>query len=495
MNLFFILEILSFTLFALLLSYYLYTNLQWYSYKLKRVVINHHKWHWHILYFILPLSLYYFIDTLFLIYFYLAYLPSMFMWYKRLDKKLIFTSRVQRFFALFALFLLLESILCLNIDECQIFSILLPLIFALAISHTLESILLKKYTKIAKNKLHSLDSMKIITITGSFGKTSLKNFTAQILSSRYKVYATPRSVNTFAGVVADINRSLSAFTEIYIVEAGARVGGDIEEISQLVEHHYAILGKIGEQHIEYFKTIENITNTKCEIFGSNRLKKAFIYDENLGLKNFWEAVSRSSQLFAKSGEYDLFPGEIREKSATLEGLSFELKIEDRFVKFECDLLGEFNISNISAAIFVALEFGIEIDEIISCVKALKPIPHRLQKMVQNGKTIIDDSYNGNIDGMLEGIRLSSLHKGRKVIVTPGLVESNDEQNIELAKNIDRVFDLAIITGELNSKILSSNIQKIQKIILKDKKSLENVLKGSTREGDLILFANDAPSYI
>lgn len=97
--------------------------------------------------------------------------------------------------------------------------------------------------------------------------------------------------------------------------------------------------------------------------------------------------------------------------------------------------------------------------------------------------------------MLEAFRLCALHTGRRIVVTPGLVESSKEQNERIAREIDSLFDIAIITGELNSKILASNISNAQKIILKDKANLNRVLAHSTRSGDLILFANDAPNFI
>ncbi|WP_439749645.1 glutamate ligase domain-containing protein, partial [Helicobacter japonicus] len=114
----------------------------------------------------------------------------------------------------------------------------------------------------------------------------------------------------------------------------------------------------------------------------------------------------------------------------------------------------------------------------------------------NEKLILDDSFNGNLKGMKEAIRLSSLYNGRKIIVTPGIVESTPEANIELAQAIDEVFDIAIITGELNSKILREHIHRAQILILKDKAAaLEDMLKSCTQPHDLVLFSNDAPSYI
>ena len=135
------------------------------------------------------------------------------------------------------------------------------------------------------------------------------------------------------------------------------------------------------------------------------------------------------------------------------------------------------------------------EEIQRAVKRIEPIPHRLNKIQTNQKLIIDDGFNGNLKGMQEAIRLASLYQGRKIIVTPGIVESTQEANIALARSIDEVFDIAIITGELNSKILSSHIHNTQKIILKDKSMLEDMLKSCSQPNDLVLFSNDAPSYI
>ena len=112
-----------------------------------------------------------------------------------------------------------------------------------------------------------------------------------------------------------------------------------------------------------------------------------------------------------------------------------------------------------------------------------------------GKIILDDGYNGNIDGMLEGIRLCSLHEGRKVIVTPGLVESTDELNLKLINAINEVFDMVIVTGALNAQLFEKNLKVHNKIMLANKAVLTEVLGSQTKAGDIILFANDAPNFI
>ncbi|MFP4332339.1 MAG: Mur ligase family protein [Campylobacterales bacterium] len=472
--------LVSHIFFAFLIFLYTYTNLQWYGYRVSRVLFKHHKIHWHILYFLLPVVVYCFAYDYFVFYLYLIYAPALLIWYFRLDKKLVFTGRIIRALLIFSTLIAGGDVVCFLLFDCGFYPVIPPLIFTVVITSLLEKTLLVKYAKLAKEKLESMPKLRIVAITGSYGKTSMKNFIAHMLQDSFRVYSTPRSVNTFAGIVADINNNLKDDVEFYIVEAGAREVGNIKEIAELINHQYAVVGRIGPQHLEYFKSIENIRKTKLELLESSRIVKAYIYKD----------TEVNSSVYIEK-----FPGELVEKRANLEGLSFVMRLKEKHVEFSAPILGRFNIENIYLAIKIAFDMGVDIESIKKRVKTLEPIPHRLQKIESGGKLIIDDSFNGNIEGMLEGVRLASLYKGRKIIITPGLVESRDELNIQLAKEIDKVFDIAIITGSLNSKLLSSNITNTQKIVLKDKSNLQEILKAYSKEGDLILFANDAPNFI
>ena len=144
---------------------------------------------------------------------------------------------------------------------------------------------------------------------------------------------------------------------------------------------------------------------------------------------------------------------------------------------------------------MAKKLGMSIDEIKLALHELKPVEHRLHLSKAGGKLILDDSFNGNIEGMLEAVQIASTHEGRKVIVTPGIVESTMEANVQFAKAVDEVFDLVIITGSLNSKVIEKVIKRTKPIILEDKSKLQDILAKETHLGDLILFANDAPNFI
>ena len=457
------------------IGFYLITVLQWYNYKVNRIIFHFHNYKWHIFYLLIPIITYIFAYRFFWIYLFFGYLPALFLWYKRIKKPLNFTQRVKRFLLILGFLETFNLVLMNKYHNNPGLSLVVVLSLVVIISELIEEFLFSLYKKKAKEKLEKI-SPKIITITGSYGKTSIKNFVYQLLKDDFKIYKTPRSVNTLKGIVLDINTALPEDTQIYITEAGARERGDIKEIVQFLQNHYAILGKIGPQHIEYFKTLDNIKKTKLEIFESSRLIKGFSYD-----------IPYNEKVL-------LIENKIYNVKSSLDGIEWDLEIDDNIYHFKSGILGEFNVINISLAVYQAYEFIKDISKLQEKVAKLQSVPHRLQKIEVGGKIIIDDSFNGNLEGMLKSFKLVREYPGRKVIVTPGLVEATKEMNEKLAKEINKTFDLAIITGNINKQTLCNNIT-IDKISLKDKSKLEKLLADVTNAGDLIIFSNDAPDYL
>ena len=466
---------------VLSLGWYLITNLQWYNYKLSRVIFKHHKWQWHLTFFISPIVLFFIIPSpYFDIYFFVLYFVSFILWNRKLDRSLVLTSRVKRFLTILLITIFVQISLCLDDDFCSKVTLFLTLIVTLILSNIIEKILFLLFKSRAKKRLLENKDLKIVAITASYGKTSIKNFLHHVLKNHFKTYKTPRSVNTIVGLVLDVNRDLPKDTQIYIAEAGARVKGDIKTIANFLEPQIAVVGSVGEQHIEYFKTLENIKNTKKELLLSPRLQKAFVH---------------SSANVVPSEKIEEFPNNLHIVKSNLDGLWFDMELNGKAEHFYAPILGSFNAINLAAVVLVATHLGMSVLEINEALTTLPQVEHRLQKIEANGKIIIDDSFNGNLEGMLEAINISSNYSGRKVIITPGLVESTLSANILLAKEIDKVFDFVIITGTLNANILKANINEDKVFVLKDKTMLETTLARTTKSGDLILFANDAPNFL
>ena len=587
--------------FVLLLGFYLITCLQWFSYKPARIIFHFTKPAWHLYFLILPLAAYFgceiaaslcaakfgaaspYVLHAAKILIVAAYALALYFWQRGLDKKLVFTPRVKRFFAILAVCVFSFNA-AFYAAGGPILPIFLPLGAGLAASFAYERAQAARFKAAARKKLALMPSLTIIQITASYGKTSIKNFLYQILKSDFRCYKTPRSVNTLAGLVRDVNEALSADTQIYIAEAGARLSGDIAEITEFLAPQIVVVGEIGAQHIEYFKSIENIRKTKLEALTSARLKHAFlhsstqksadervtIYDEGLeicgadldGIKfslslkedeslasggnsvpraetsaaegegqgdlsldassaacaekyknsknygadfddaNSMSRAERSEQEFCEQAARVVSDDKIcGSKELGVQEAANERKISNgqrelyERQEFFAPILGKFNAANLAACIKIARFLGLSADKIKSRVAHVGAVEHRLARLDAGGKIIIDDSFNGNLSGMLQSYELMRSYGGRKVIITPGIVESTREDNEMLAAKIDEIFDLAIITGELNSEVLQSRIDPAKTIVLKDKRDLQRVLSENTHSGDLILFSNDAPSFI
>jgi UDP-N-acetylmuramoyl-tripeptide--D-alanyl-D-alanine ligase len=462
------------------LGWYMITNLQWYNYKLERVILKHHKQQWHIVYFATPIVLFYVLPSLyFYLYFYVLFLSSFVIWNRSLDKQLVLTSRVKRFLTilLFATFSLDTLIM---FTDVPVYGLFLPLIITYLITTLLEKMFFLSFKAKAKDRLKTIRNLQIIAITASYGKTSIKNYLYQVLSKKFNVYMTPRSVNTIGGIVKDVNSDLPLDTEIYIAEAGARESGDIEEIVNFIEPQYAIIGSVGEQHIEYFKTLDNIIHTKMEILKSPKLVHGFVHDSVPMLQ--YDTITK-------------YPSDLNITRSDLNGIWFDLNIDGICEHFHAPILGSFNAINLTSVILMAKILGMSIGDIKVALHNMKPVNHRLHLSKSNGKLILDDSYNGNLEGMLEAVQIASTHEGRKVIITPGLVESTMEANVQFANAIDKTFDVIIITGDLNAKLFDKVIVKHKPIFLEDKSKMQDILLKETQVGDLILFANDAPNFI
>jgi len=481
------LNAIFYALFILSMGYYFITNLQWYSYKLNRVLFHHTKTWWHFVYFLIPFALYIFVSNVsdygFVVV--IAYIGLLFQWYRGLDKPLVFTGRVKRFFAAMLLFAIFIAVVFKD------YTVVIPIFLAYFISLFIEKMLFNGFKVKAEKKIASMPDMKVVGITASYGKTSIKNYVEHLLKAKYKTYATPRSVNTLGGVMKDVNDDLPDDTEVYVVEMGARGEGDIAEISTFVNPHYVIVGKIGPAHIEYFKTMENIRNTKMEILKTERLITAWI-DESAMVKpesnvhTFGTKENLDIRAKVTAPKYI-----IEDVEATLENTSFTLD----GVRYSASILGAFNAMNLVAAVLVAKELGLSDEQIQKQLSTLEPVAHRLQRIDAGGKVILDDSFNGNIDGMMASFDLATTYEGRKVVITPGLVEVDDELNVQVARRANDVFDVVVVTGDLNYAIFKEYVDADKLIKLATKGEMEAMLIEQTRAGDLILFANDAPSFV
>ncbi len=379
--------------------------------------------------------------------------------------------------------------------------ILTPYILFLAylINEPFEEIIKRYYLKRAKNKLDKSKVLKI-GITGSYGKTSIKEILKTILSQKYRVLATPASYNTPLGI-AITSKNLDSTHDIFIAEMGARSKGDIKELAALVKPSYGVLTGINNQHLETFGSPETIKDTKFELFENLAENgKGFFSTDSEGARELYERFGGEKFCAGLSGENNLVTA--TDISTGQHGMSFTLVIRgEKPVKCNTVLLGRHSVSNICLAAAVAYKIGLTPQEIAQGINRIQSIGHRLELMPNNKNiVIIDDSYNSNEDGIKAAMEVLDTFSGRKIVLTPGLVELGKIENVAnlafgnlLAKHVD----IVIIIGKHNAEMLingltAGGMDKSNIFFAKTLNKGNAMLNEMLREGDVVLFENDLP---
>ena len=378
---------------------------------------------------------------------------------KKAKKPLVYTARVKRMLAT-TLLVVLAVLVPTTIkgissahETYPLFAMVLiyalsPCIILLSnlINKPLELSINQYYTNDAKKMLRACPDLKIIGITGSYGKTSVKYYLTTLLRSKYNVLMTPESYNTPMGVVKTIRGSLKATDEIFVCEMGAKWVGDIKELCDIVHPHHGIITSIGPQHLESFKTLDAIKGTKFEL--ADALPDGGMLflngdDENI---DSYKGDRKHISYSLDNGDYSAFDIAVSER-----GTTFKVKAPDgETQEFSTKLIGRHNVLNIVGAIAVSHKMGIALKDLRSAVRKLEGVPHRLQLSDKGNMTIIDDAYNSNPSGTKAALEALSLFNGYKILVTPGMVElgsKQDELNREFGSNAADVCDYVVLVGE------------------------------------------------
>lgn len=379
--------------------------------------------------------------------------------------------------------------------------ILLPEIVFLAylINEPLERLIRRYYLRLAVNKLSNSKVIKI-GITGSYGKTSVKEILKTILSQKYRVLATPASFNTPLGIAKTV-KFLDSTHDVFIAEMGARAKGDIKELAKMVRPAYGVITGVNNQHLETFGSIENTIQTKYELFENLADDGVGIFsvdDENsLALYNRFCGEKYLAGIASDDGLVTA-----TEIKTDVKGMEFTLNIKgEEPIRCYTVLLGTHSVKNICLAAAVAYKLGMKPIEIALGINRIQSIGHRLELMPNNKNiVIIDDSYNSNEAGTVAAMEVLDTFKGRKIVLTPGLVELGKAENLanfNLGKILAAHADIVIVVGKHNAEMLINGLKEggMPRENIKFAKSLNKgnaLLNEMVEEGDVVLFENDLP---
>jgi len=364
-----------------------------------------------------------------------------------------------------------------------------------------EKAINRRYYNDAARRLAEMPDLKIVGITGSYGKTSTKHYLYRILSEQFDTLMTPGSYNTTLGVIRTIREYLKPYNEVFIVEMGAKALGDIKEICDLVHPAIGIITAVGPQHLESFKTIENVQATKFE------LADALPSDGIAIVNNDFEKIADRKVSGKTCLRYAVHDSAADYRATDVqyssEGTTFTVTGPDgRSLTVSTRLMGECNVSDLLAAIVTAMQMGVSDAKIKSAVAAIEPVEHRLSvKTTPGGITILDDAFNSNPVGSRMALEvLGTFTGGKRIVITPGMIELGPEQyelNFEFGKTIAAHTDVAIIVGKYNRDAIVEGLKSAgypaEKLHTPDTfADAQQILAGMAAKGDTVLYENDLP---
>lgn len=416
-------------------------------------------------------------------------------------KPLVFTERVKRL-------LLIELLLCIALEAALtaaplpaiLLPALSPLLLALAAlcAQPMERRIAKQFMDDARRRLDACPGLIRIGITGSYGKTSTKFLLRDILSVRYNVLATPSSFNTPMGVTRVIREELTGAHQVFIAEMGARHVGDIRELVELVHPTIGLLTSVGPQHLDTFGTIERVRDTKYELIEG--LPKD-------GIAVFARDGAICDELYARCPlERKYRPDDLIAADDPVcgpWGTRFTLRDVQTGETAACEtrLLGEHAIANLLLCCTTARALGMTLGEIAAGVARCHAVEHRLELLQgAGGVTIIDDAFNANPAGAQAALRVLSSFPGRRIIVTPGMVELGGEEerfNRAFGEQMADSADVAILVGRRHTQpiadgLTSRGFDPANLHVVGSLQESTALLGTMMRPGDVVLYENDLP---
>jgi UDP-N-acetylmuramoyl-tripeptide--D-alanyl-D-alanine ligase len=343
---------------------------------------------------------------------------------------------------------------------------------------------------------------RVVAITGSYGKTSTKGYVAHLLSGSMTVVPSPASFNNRAGLARAVNEHLAEGTEVFVAEMGTYGPGEIAELCGWVRPDVAVITAVGPVHLERFRSEERVLAAKAEILDGARCAVLVVDDPRLAAlaescaahgTTVWRASGRDAG--ADVG-VTVGPG----------GLVVTVKGQE----IATDLALQARPGNVAAAVAVALELGVPPAEVARRLPTLPTAPHRLEPSVNpSAVTVLDDTYNANPAGArvaLAALERLGTDAGRRVVVTPGMVElgrRQAEENARFASEAAAVANDLVVVGRVNLRALRRGARAAARaaapaparvVVVRNRTEATAWVRANLGPGDVVLYENDLPDH-
>lgn len=349
-------------------------------------------------------------------------------------------------------------------------------------------------------------SGRVLGITGSYGKTSMKYVVADLLSARYRVLKTPAGVNTTMGITRVVREDLRDDHEVFVVEMSAYGPGEIRDVCDLVHPSLGILTAVGVQHLERFGTPERIAEAKYELLaalppGAPAVVNA---DDPVCLRLAARARSEGKRVVLYGMDPAVRDLAVRGMDMAVSARGSRLRVVtaagDSEV-FDTKLLGRWNLSNVLGGIAAALEWGVPLAAMTPAVAALTPAPRRLEIHEEGGVIRILDVANANPRGAEMALEvLAQFSGGSRILITPGMVELGPieaEENRRFGEKAASVCDYVVLVGPEQTRPIRQGLTErgfpAERVLTaRGADEVADRLAGLVRPGDILLYENRLP---
>jgi len=331
-----------------------------------------------------------------------------------------------------------------------------------------------------------------IAVAGSYGKTSMKELLKTVLSTGKKVAATPANKNVPLSHY-EFAKTLSGKEDILIVEFGEGGPGDVSRFADTLNPDIAIITGIAPAHLDRYKTLNNAAKDILSLENYVNKKSIFVNKEWTGSNRY---ISSDLNTYDRSG---VLGWQVKDVSLNIEGLKFKLVKGKRTLNLSSSLIGRHQIGPLSLVAVLSLELGLSDKQVEKGIAQAQVYEHRMQPYKLNEAWIIDDTYNGNLEGIRAGTALlKELKADRKIYITPGLVDQGKDTK-KIHEEVGQLIasaepDIVVLMENSVTEYIEAGLNKSSYKGQIDRQSdplfFYTNLSDFVASGDLVLMQND-----
>lgn len=355
-------------------------------------------------------------------------------------------------------------------------------------------------------KIRSLSALKVIAITGSYGKTSTKEFLLTILSKKFKVLSTKEHQNSEIGIAKSILEDLKPSHQIFVAEVGAYNKGKVKEVCSMLKPKIGVVTGVNEQHLALFGSLENLLSAE----GGRELEEALpksgtliVNGDNKYCLDLYKKTNKNKKVYAVNKEK--VNSDIWADSVTVDKDSVSFLALDRagnMAHFDVKVLGKQNVQNLLGAILIAKELGMNLGEISEACKGIKQEQAGMVlKQGKHGINVIDSSYSSNPDGALADLEYLEVFNGKKVVIMPCLIELGSisaQVHEKIGRKIGQVCNLAIITSkdkfkEIKKGAMEAGMAEKNILFIENPQEIFSAVTLFCKSGDAVLLEGRVPA--